>query len=389
MSAWGDAARYFEAALAAADACGDCSRARPRGAPPPRGLRVLARSRRRPCLEQYELAIAAYRQTDDARGLARAVAEQTRAHVMLASAPYGALVDVDPLREALAALGDAEPALRAQVPGHAGAGPLDRAPAGARPNAQRVKRSPVGAGDDRLRPKRTTPWRSPSCTRMRQEDALESWEHSREHARRAGDRWLEGVALQRIPMALVGLGRLAEAETAALAACELGRETAELGGVLRRARQPRVGRGRAGRLRGGRGARPRGAHHGAPRALRLGRRRTFCRRWPWRACCAARGPRPPTPSPSWSTPGEVFDDPGPSLQLLAWVYQQLVRAHATASTTTSAIACAASRPPARRAEIVNLAGFSALVEAGDLLDDAPTAEAPYDGVRVAADGASC
>src|SRR4029453_5541711 len=67
-----------------------------------------------PCLEQYGLAISAYRQTDDTRGLASAVAEHTRAHVMLASAPYGALVDVDPLREALAALGDADPALRGQ-----------------------------------------------------------------------------------------------------------------------------------------------------------------------------------------------------------------------------------------------------------------------------------
>src|SRR5262249_21607390 len=36
-------------------------------------------------------------------------------------------------------------------------------------------------------------------------------------------------------------------------------------------------------------------------------------------------------------------------------------------------------------EVVNLAGISALVETGDLVDDGPTAEAPYEALRIASE----
>ena len=90
MSAWGRAAGYFEAALTVADASGQCS-AHDRAVLHHRAAFAYSRDLDAgPCLEQYALAIAGYRETTDVRSLARAVAEQTRAHVMLASAPYGA-----------------------------------------------------------------------------------------------------------------------------------------------------------------------------------------------------------------------------------------------------------------------------------------------------------
>src|SRR5262249_15682479 len=84
-------------------------------------------------------------------------------------------------------------------------------------------------------------------------------------------------------------------------------------------------------------------------------------------------------------PGQVFDDPGPALQLLGWVFQQLIRAH---SEPVDDDVCDRLRRLASAgapAEIGNLAGFSALVEAGDLLDHAPTAAAPYAALCVAAE----
>src|SRR4029453_1540785 len=334
-----------------------------------------------PCLEQYGLAISAYRQTDDTRGLASAVAEHTRAHVMLASAPYGALVDVDPLREALAALGGADPALRGQcLATLALAHWTARQPGG----AQRAAREALASagGDDRLAAEAYHALALAQLHAMRQEEAIESWEQSREHARRAGDRWLEGGALQRIPWALVGLGRLAEAEAAALAACELGRETQNWAGCS-------VGLGNlvlVAVAQGDFGS----AEDRAREALTMVRRSRYGWAGPyflWAVACAR------VLSGAWAeaadaltilvTPGRVFDDPGPSVQLLAWVYQQLVRARADhldgeVRDRLRRLAAAGAAP-----EIVNLAGFSAPVEAGDLADDAPTAEAPYQALLLA------
>jgi len=383
MSAWADAARYWEAALAAADACGDCS-LHDRALFHHRAAFAYSRDLDAgPCLEQYELATAAYRQLGDVRGLARAVAEQTRAHVMLASAPYGALVDVEPLRAALAALGDAEPALHAQ-----GLATLALAYWTARrpDDAEREARAALikGAGDDGLLAEAHHALALSQFHAMRVEDALASWENSRAHARRAGDRWLEGIALQRIAIVLVGLGRLDEADTTAQAATELGRETQNWAGCS-------VALGNLVMIAVARGDLA-AAEERASEALTMARRA----RYGWAAAyflpalAAARVLRG-----AWSEaadafailvePGQVFDDPGPALQLLGWVFQQLIRAH---SEPVDDDVCDRLRRLASAgapAEIVNLAGFSALVEAGDLLDHAPTAAAPYAALCVAAE----
>jgi class 3 adenylate cyclase len=383
MSAWGDAARYFEAALAAAQSCGDCP-AHDRAALHHRAAFAYSRDLDAgPCLEQYELAIAAYREIDDPCGVARAVAERTRAHVMLASAPYGALVDVEPLRQALAALGGREPLLYAQ-----GLAILALAYWTARrpDEAERAAREALatGIGDDSLLAEAYHALALSQLHAMRLDDALGSWQQSRAHAQRAGDRWLEGVALQRIPTALIGLGRLADAEATALEAAALGRETHNWSGcsvALGNLVLVSVAVGNYAL-----------AEERAREALIMTRRA----RYGWAAAyflpalAGARALRG-----AWSEaadalailvePGEVFDDPGPALQLLAWVCQQLVRAHgeiAADDVTDRLRRLASAGAPA---EIVNLAGFSALVEVGDLLDDAQTAAAPYAALRVAAE----
>ncbi|MEO8601823.1 MAG: AAA family ATPase, partial [bacterium] len=383
MSAWGEAARYWEAALASAAACDD-------GGPHQRAVlhhrAAFAYSRDLdggPCLEQYELAIAAYRQTDDVCGLTRALSEQARAHVMLASAPYGALVDVEPLQQALAALGDREPLLRGQcLTTLALAYWTARRPE----EAERAARAALasGAGDHRLLAEAFHALALAQIHMMRQTEALASWEQSREHARQAGDRWLESVALQRIPSALIGLGRLAEAEATALTACALGRETQNWAGcsiALGNLVLVAVARGDLA-----------AAEDRAREALTMVRRARYGWAGPYflPALACARVLRG-----TWVeavdaltilvTPGQVFDDAGPAIQLLAWVYQQLIRAHHEPVEDDVRDRLRRLAGAGASAEIVNLAGFSALVEAGDLLDDATTAAAPYQALRVAAE----
>jgi class 3 adenylate cyclase/tetratricopeptide (TPR) repeat protein len=383
MSAWADAARYSEAALAAADAIGDCS-AHDRAVLHHRAAFAYSRDLDAgPCLEQYELAVAAYRATDDVAGLARAVAEQTHAHVMLASAPYGALVDVGPLREVLAALGDGDAPLRAQcLATLALAYWTARRPE----EAERAAHEALSAGvaDERLLASAHHALALAQLHTMRQAAALESWERSRAHARRAGDRWLEGIALQRIPTALVGLGRLQEAEAVALEACALGRETHNWAGCS-------VALGNLVLVAVATGSFAAAEEH-AHAALTMACRARYGWAGPYflPALACARVLRG-----AWVeaedvldilvTPGRVFDDPGPAVRLLAWVEEQLVRAHA--GTVEEGVGERLRRlaTAGAPAEIVNLAGMSALVEAGDLLDDATMAAGPYDALRGAAE----
>jgi len=383
MSAWADAARYWEAALAAAAACGDVE---PHARAVLHHRAAFAYSRDLdggPCLEQYELAIAAYRQTDDLCGLTCALSEQARAHVMLASAPYGALVELEPLQQALIALGDREPVLRGQcLTTLALAYWTARRPE----EAERAARAALdsGAGDHRLLAEAYHALALAQIHMMRQADALASWEQSRAHARQAGDRWLESVALQRMPTALVGLGRLAEAEATARAACALGRETQNWAGCS-------VGLGNLVLVAVARGDQAT-AEECAREALTMVRRARYGWAGPYflPALACAR-----TLRGAWAeaadaltilvTPGQVFDDAGPAVQLLAWVYHQLIGAQREQVEDDVRDRLRRLAGAGAPAEIVNLAGFSALVEAGDLLDDAATATAPYSALRVAAE----
>jgi class 3 adenylate cyclase/tetratricopeptide (TPR) repeat protein len=382
VSAWADAARYFEAALAAADSGATCAPAE-RAALHHRAAFAYSRDLDAdPSLEQYELAIAAYRRTGDARGLARAVAEQTRTHVMLASAPYGALLDLDPLHAALAALGDTDPLRATCLSTLALAHWTARQPA----EAEAAARAALvcGSGDDRVLAEAYHALALAQLHAMRQEDALASWEYSRTHAQRAGDRWLEGVPLQRIPSALLGLGRLREAAATADTAVALGRETQNWAGCS-------VALGTAVLIAAATGEFA-VAETRARETLTMVRRARYGWAGPYflPALAGARAVRGATTEAADAleilvTPGQVFDDPGPAIQLLAWVYQQLVRAHAgpiddDTRRRLRRLANAGAAP-----EIVNLAGFSALVELGDWLEDSALAAAPYAALRAAAE----
>jgi tetratricopeptide (TPR) repeat protein len=113
--AWSDAARYYEAALAAAEATVQLSSQDWADFHYWAGLAHYRDQDAGPSLDHYAKAIEGYRLVGDLRGLAWTLMDKTRIHYTLASVPYGTLVDVAPLEEVLAALGDNEPGLRGRI----------------------------------------------------------------------------------------------------------------------------------------------------------------------------------------------------------------------------------------------------------------------------------
>jgi predicted ATPase/class 3 adenylate cyclase len=228
--AWGDAASYYEAALAAIESSGRLSvhdRAE---------LHYWAgRARHRdqdvgPCLAHYEQAAEAYRQAHDVRGLARVLMERAEIQYTLASVPLGTLPDMQPLEDILAALGEGEPALRGQILAimaqvYRNARQGDKAEAIARRALEIGQR----LGDHHLSARASSALALAHLNDGRIKEALESYRSAFVYARRTDDLWLQGWPLQRMPLPLIVLGQLAEAEQVALEACALSRTTHDWG----------------------------------------------------------------------------------------------------------------------------------------------------------------
>lgn len=113
--AWSDDARYYEAALAAAEATGQLSTQDRADFHYWAGLAHYRDQDAGPILDHYAKAIEGYWLVGDLRGPAWTLMDKTRIHYTLASVPYGTLVDVAPLEEVLDALGDSEPGLRGRI----------------------------------------------------------------------------------------------------------------------------------------------------------------------------------------------------------------------------------------------------------------------------------
>src|SRR5262249_18805197 len=106
MFAWDEAARYYEAALSAAENTTSLSVPDRAALHYRAGLAHYRDMDVGPALDHYEKAIAAYRLTNDLHGLAQVLEIRTRAYLTQASVPYGTLADVQLVEEVLNALGE-------------------------------------------------------------------------------------------------------------------------------------------------------------------------------------------------------------------------------------------------------------------------------------------
>jgi class 3 adenylate cyclase/tetratricopeptide (TPR) repeat protein len=280
-----------------------------------------------PCLDHFEKAIATYRQVADLRGVTRALVQKLRAHLTLACVAYGTLAgEVGQLERAVEMLGEGDPLLRGSALATlAEAYFTARQPQRARELATRALAVCGGTGDRTLRAHAEFALALSRFQVMEIEAALAGFEEALFHARSAGDLWVQGWPLNRIPMTLVWLGRLDEADEAARRARALTDRTHDFGdyslslGAQVAAAAVRGDASRAARL----------AHEAVTMARRSG--------YPWGGLLALQGLACARAlRGDWSgardaidvigEPGNLLDEPGASVQLLAWIYRELLRA---------------------------------------------------------------
>ena len=115
LFAWGEAARYYEAALAAAQTSARFSTHDVALLHYQAGLAYLRDEDVGPSLDQFDRAIAGFEETGDDRGLVRSFAEKVRIRYTLSSTAIGTLSDVEPLRVAVERLGEDDSQLRSRA----------------------------------------------------------------------------------------------------------------------------------------------------------------------------------------------------------------------------------------------------------------------------------
>ena len=382
VCAWSEAAYYYEAALSAATATDRFSVHDRAELHHLTGLAHYRDMDAGPCLDHYEKAIEAYQLTGDIRGLAQVLKDKVYVHFTLASVPYGTLIDLRPLEDTVEALGDTEVGLRGHIWAViAKAYWTARQPDQTEAAARRALEIGQRLGDDALCADASVALALAHSQSLRLHEELESWRSSLVAARRVNDLWRQGLSLQRIPMPLTGLGRLDEAEAVALEACQLIHQTHDWGGYSMALADLVF----VDVARGDFAAAEKHAHE----VLLMVQRS----RYPWGGALAlptlacARALRG-----AWAEaeeaidmlvePGRIFAEVGPAIQILAWVYRQLLRARAgTADDALDLFAAELLRIGG--SDIHALAGFCALVEIGHLIAAPPLAESAYRALSLA------
>jgi len=328
LYAWGEAARYYEVAVSAARRAEAISQAE---------LAELhyrtaysSHRDRNPsrCLEHYDHAVAAYRAAGDDRGVAQALADRTRAQFELVPVPYGTLIDVQPLEHAVRALGEAEPRLRGRIWETIGEVYWTaRQPERAREMSERAVRLGVDTDDPQLCAYSRLGMALAEMQQLDLAAALRHYDTAYGDAVRARDLWLEAQARQRRPLVLTWMGRLDEAEAAALESHAFSRRLHDWSGCsLSSTTSAAV-------------ALARGAFADVELHAREGMRMMRRSSYPWGALlflpalAAARALRGDFGAAEDAValleePGRVFPEPGSSVRFVAWVYRQLIAHHA-------------------------------------------------------------
>ncbi|HEX6312387.1 MAG TPA: adenylate/guanylate cyclase domain-containing protein, partial [Acidimicrobiia bacterium] len=218
MLAWGEAARCFAAAAAAAEQL-DAPTAVIGELHYRAGLAHFRNLDRGPTRHHLERAAAAYRFAEDRRGVALALAELVRVDITTGS--FGATTDLRPLDTALGYLDDTEAGLAARLLAQmaealwvAGRG----REAGER--AERALELGRAAADRTACARALVALSMIRWSRLELHDALANLEEALLFARAEGDAWLEGIPLPRLAFTHLWLGHLDDATKAAQAAVE-------------------------------------------------------------------------------------------------------------------------------------------------------------------------
>ncbi len=231
MFAWGEAAYYYEAVLAAAEVPDLLSTHERAELHYWVGVAQDRNGDIGPCLNHYRRAIEAYRLTGDLQGLAQVLMQQTRVHYRN-FVSYGMWVDTQPLEEVFEAVGKSRPQLRGNI-----AAILSQSYWAARrtDRAEEMARHALEIGhqllDDRLCTQASFALGLVQSQCLHVREALESFQSALGYAQRVNDFWLQSYPLTRTSVILTQMGRLDEAQTIALGACEVTRRTHDWGNL--------------------------------------------------------------------------------------------------------------------------------------------------------------
>jgi class 3 adenylate cyclase/tetratricopeptide (TPR) repeat protein len=382
--AWSEAAYYYEAALTATGSTRHLVAQDRADLHYQAGLAHYYDQDVGPCLHHYEKAIELYRQAGDLRGLAQALMEKTRTRFTLATVPLGIVADIQPLEDALVALGEREPGLR----GHALAVIAEayrngREAEKARMRAQEALEIGRRLEDDLLCAYASFALALAYINDLHVVEALDGWQNALIYARRAEDVIREGWALHRIPLALTLLGRLEETETVSAQACESTRVSQDWSSYS-------LGLSHLASVAAARGnfdAAERWAHETMLMVSRS--------RYPWGgfrsllALTCARALRG-----AWTEaedaldvlvePGRVFEDAGTVVRTFSRVFHQVVRAHSHAMTEDLE-RLAQDLMRVVGTDTYSIAPLCALVELADLAGAPAIAELPHRALASAAE----
>jgi tetratricopeptide (TPR) repeat protein len=223
---WTDAARYYEAALTAAQARGHL-------APHTRAeLHYQAGQAHQramdvgPCLDHYNHAIEAYQQTDHIQGVVRTRIEKTRVSCTIAFVSDSVHIDVQPLKDALAALAEDHLSLQGAIAASIAeaywtANQIEQA----KTMAAQALHIGVNSQDVRLCAQASHVLALTHVNTGHVQKALEYWRQALSWVQQVPDVWLQGLPLSHIALALHMLGRLDEAQTITQEAVALTQST--------------------------------------------------------------------------------------------------------------------------------------------------------------------
>jgi len=377
--AWGEAARHLEAAVTAARSI------------PSLSVPDLAHLHHRagfayyrdldigPSLDHYREAIDRFRSIGDKRALVTTLIQYAKCRITQASVAFGSLADVELLEELLQDLGEEDVDLRAQTLAQLSqvywtARQSDKAESTAREALELAE----SMDNDQTIIEACSSLGLACVQKVRLRDALESYRRGLEVARGTGDPWLMGWPLARIPLVQVWLGDLKAVDESVTEGTEVmlrSQDWAELTQVYSAAIATAV---------------VRGDFKAAERLAYDGMAATDRSRYPWGAAiflpalaCAR------AIAGEWEeaedaievlqTPGRIFEEPGPAITGISYLYLQLMRSYRqTLQHSLELEATVARLLDGGRTDVASVAAYAVgieLVDAVGLNLDVANAEA--------------
>ncbi len=366
--AWGEAARYYEAALSASEKCDEFS------------VHDLAELHHKagsayhhdldagPSLDHYERAIEGFKESGDAGALAAAALDRAR-HLYTLDVSYGESLDVRFLEDILQATDDGDQELRGRILyAMSQLHWMGRQTQKADELARQVIEIGHRIENDRLLVNAYGSLALACFQALRIRDALEAWQQQLVYAERTGDPWSQGWPLARLPLPLMTLGRVEEAEHKAQDAAALVRSTHDWAGraLIAAVRVP---------LATARGEFK--AAEGSAQEAMVALRRSRYLQGDWAEAMDALD--------ILVEPGQVYDEITPAMENLPWAYRHLIRARAGAIDEVRAeLENRAPKLIGRPPDAFNLPISCALVEIASLVNDPRTAEGAAQAVALAA-----